>query len=51
MDRTHIIEKKRAFKPFDVASQRFQTRAQSADALGYGINFYSILVNFVYVEK
>ncbi|CAF5178913.1 unnamed protein product, partial [Rotaria magnacalcarata] len=36
MDLTHLPDKKRSFKPFDAASQRFHTRCKSAGAPGPG---------------
>jgi len=39
MDLTRLPDKKRAFKPFHAASERFHTRAKSADAPGYKICF------------
>ncbi len=39
MDLTRLPEKKRAFKPFSTACERFPSRAKSADAPGYNIRF------------
>ncbi|CAF3441170.1 unnamed protein product [Rotaria socialis] len=36
MDLTHLPDKKRSFKPFNAASQRFHTRCKSAGAPGPG---------------
>ena len=40
MDLTRLPNKKRAFKPFNAAYERFESRAKSADAPGYNIFFY-----------
>jgi hypothetical protein len=40
MDLTRLPNKKRAFKPFSAACERFEARAKSADAPGYKIFFY-----------
>ncbi len=46
MDLTRLPDKKRAFKPFNAASERFETRAKSASAPGY--NIYSHLLLLIY---
>jgi hypothetical protein len=51
MDLTHLPPKKRAFKPFNGASERFQRRAKSADAPGYNIYFQFLLLIYSRFEN
>jgi hypothetical protein len=50
MDLTRCPDKRRAFKPFNEASERFQTRSKSASAPGYRIISYLIALIFLILK-
>jgi len=51
MDLTRLPDKKRAFRPFNAASERFETRAKSAHAPGYRICFHLFLLIYSHFEN
>jgi hypothetical protein len=51
MDLTRLPDKRRAFKPFNAASERFHTRSKSASAPGYNICFHRLLLIYSCFEN